>query len=44
MMLVPGGLEEFSVAEVIVLSDSDPDPVCEWCNEDLNVDNEAVTY
>ena len=27
----------FSVPAVIVLSDSDPDPVCEWWIEDLNL-------
>ena len=40
-------LVEFTVDEVIVLSDSDPDPVCEWWNEDLNlynVDYEVLTY
>jgi len=30
-------LLEFSVAEVIVLSDSDPDPVCKWWIKDLNL-------
>ena len=37
----------FSVPEVIVLSDSDPDPVCEWWIEDLNlysVDYEVLIY
>ena len=37
----------FSVPAVIVLSDSDPDPVCEWWIEDLNlysVDYEVLIY
>ena len=37
----------FSVPAVIVLSDSDPDPGCEWWIEDLNlysVDYEVLIY
>lgn len=40
-------LVEFTVDELILVSDSDPDPVCDWWNEDLNlynVDYEVLTY